>query len=47
MVTPLDQRRATLVVALLPAARGAQTGRPQGSPLQQAMLEDDAYARTL
>src|SRR5229473_2787588 len=33
---------ATLVVALLPAsgASGAQTGRPQGSPLQRAMLED-------
>src|SRR5260370_10871337 len=24
-------------------ARGAQTGRPQGSPLQQAMLEDGRY----
>jgi len=26
-------------------ARGAQTARPQGSPLQQAMLEDAACAR--
>ena len=39
---------ATLVVAPLPAdaiARDARIGRPQGSPLQQAMLEDAACAR--
>src|SRR5258708_5106240 len=44
---------ATLVVALLPANakdgslvyRGApQTGRPQGSPLQRAILEDFCHA---
>ena len=37
---------ATLVVAPLPADTARKTGRPQGSPLQQAMLEDLARTRT-
>jgi hypothetical protein len=33
---------ATLVVALLPAGEVPRPGRPQGSPLQQAMVERGA-----
>ena len=50
-----DDVGATLVVALFPAdvidsltnpvgARGAQVGRPRGSPLQRAILENAACA---
>src|SRR5258708_16524714 len=42
-----DDVGATLVVAPLPADAVHKTGRPQGSPLQQAMLQDAARGRLL